>query len=119
MTGSDEYARKPPPSPEEACEVLRKYEVPVLAQGMLKAALDGSIAEYADPTKHAQRCAAAGENVMPFPLRRRWPRRVVTPGDWTPEELEALRTAQVPPEAAQYDHECEGWEPPPSDHEGS
>src|SRR5690348_2980652 len=49
----------------EARESLRKGEIPVLSRGMLTAALDGSIAEFADSVEHAERCSAAGPNVMP------------------------------------------------------
>lgn len=95
----------------EAREMLRKDEVPVLSRGMLEATLDGSIAEFADTVKHTAWCAAAGENVMPFPLRRRWPRRAVAASELTPEMLEAIRTAEMPPGYEHFDAELEGWNP--------
>lgn len=95
----------------EAREALRKDKVPVLSRGMLEAALDGSITEFADTITHAARCAAAGQNVMPFPLRRRWSRRAVATSELTPEMLEAIRTAEMPPGYEHLDAELEGWDP--------
>lgn len=116
---SDEYERQVPPRQgAEAREALTKCEVPVLAEGLLAAVLNGSIAEFADSGKHAARCKDAGENVVPFPLRRRWPRRAVSASELTSQEIEAIRTAEPPPGYEHLDAELEGWNPPTADHEG-
>lgn len=96
---------------DEAREALRRGDIPVMSRGIVEAAVNGSLEDFSNAVRHRQRCEAAGENIVPFPLRRRWPRRAVATGELSADVVAALQAQDIPEELAQYDHELDGWDP--------